>query len=133
MAQPALSVVMSVYNDAPFVGLAINSILQQSFGDFEFLIIDDHSSDCSGEVIRERASRDHRISILPSVEKGQVPALNRLFSEAAARWVAVMDSDDVCHPERFARELDFLASHPDHASSAAMHPIDSTAIGSTGR
>ncbi len=116
MSTPALSVVMSVWNDEAFVGQAIDSILAQSFTDFEFLIVDDHSQDASACVIAERAATDPRIRVLPVGEKGRVPALNRLFAEARAPWVALMDSDDVCMPDRFARELDFLASHPDHGA-----------------
>ena len=116
MPVPALSVVMSVWNDEAFVGAAIDSILAQTFTDFEFLIIDDQSQDGSAGVIAQRAATDPRIRVLAAGEKGRVPALNRLFAEARAPWVALMDSDDFCLPDRFARELDFLASHPDHGA-----------------
>lgn len=112
MSRPPLSVVMSVYNDEAFVGQAIDSILGQTFGDFEFLIIDDRSTDRSAEVIAERAASDSRIRILPSPSKGRVPALNALFAAAAAPLTALMDSDDVCRPERFARQLEFLRANP---------------------
>jgi len=109
---PPLSVVMSVYNDEPFVGQAIDSILAQTFGDFELLIIDDHSTDRSTEVIADRAARDSRIRVLPSPAKGRVPALNALFAEARAEFTALMDSDDVCPADRFARQLAFLRDNP---------------------
>lgn len=116
MQEPALSVVMSVWNDEAFVGQAIDSILAQSFGDFEFLIVDDHSADQSAAVIAQRAASDPRIQILPYGEKGRVPALNRLIGEARAPIVALMDSDDISAPLRFERQLAFLAAHPDHAA-----------------
>lgn len=115
-AAPALTVVMSVYNDGPFVGAAIDSILAQSFHDFEFLIIDDHSADDSAAVIAQRAAADPRIRVIPSPEKGRVPALNGLFAQARAPWVALMDSDDISLSDRFERELAFLAAHPDHGA-----------------
>lgn len=127
MAAPALSVVMSVWNDEAFVGQAIDSILMQSFGDFEFLIVDDHSADGSATVIAQRAVSDARIRILPKGEKGRVAALNRLLHEARAPIVALMDSDDISAPQRFERQLAFLATHPDHgAVSCDCDKMDQT-------
>ena len=127
MSAPALSVIMSVWNDGAFVGQAIDSILGQSFGDFEFLIVDDHSTDGSGVWINQRADHDSRIRVLPSGEKGRVPALNRLLREARAPLIALMDSDDISAPQRFERQLAFLAAHPDHgAISCECDKIDQT-------
>lgn len=136
MGGPALSVVMSVWNDEPFVGQAIDSILAQDHGDFEFLIVDDHSADRSAQVIAGRAAADSRIRILPAGAKGRVAALNRLFAEARAPFVALMDSDDICMPDRFSRQLAFLAAHPDHVAiscncdkiDAAGRPVDAPPI-----
>lgn len=116
MPVPALSVVMSVWNDEAFVGQAIDSILAQSFTDFEFLMVDDHSADASATVMAQRAASDPRIRILPTGEKGRVAALNRLLHEARAPIVALMDSDDISAPQRFERQLAFLAAHPDHGA-----------------
>ncbi len=104
-AAPRLTVAMSVYNDGPYVGEAIESILRQSFADFEFLIIDDRSTDNSAAVIAQKAAQDARITVLPSPEKGRVPALNALFAAARAPWVAIMDSDDISMPDRLARQM----------------------------
>jgi len=111
---PALSVLMSVYNDERYVGLAIDSILTQSFDDFEFLVIDDRSTDASAAIIAQRAALDPRIRILPSPAKGRVPALGALLAAASAPLVAIMDSDDVCTADRFEKQMAFLAAHPDH-------------------
>lgn len=113
---PALSVIMSVWNDEAYVGQAIGSILTQSFGNFEFLMVDDHSTDGSATVMAERAASDPRIRILPAGEKGRVAALNSLLHEARAPLVALMDSDDISTPQRLERQLAFLAAHPDHAA-----------------
>lgn len=103
---------MSVYNNGPYVGDAIDSILAQSFGDFEFLIVDDRSTDNSGEVIADRAARDPRIRIVRCAEKGRVPALNDMFAQAAAPWVAIMDGDDISTPDRLERQMAFARANP---------------------
>jgi glycosyltransferase involved in cell wall biosynthesis len=129
MTTPFVSVIMSVWNDAAFVGQAIDSILQQSFADFEFLIVDDHSSDGSAAVIAQHAAIDARIRVLPTGNKGRVAALNRLLREARGPLVALMDSDDLSAPERFSRQLAFLNAHPDHgAVSCDCDKIDSAGI-----
>lgn len=112
MAVPPLSLVMSVYNNAPYVGAAIDSILAQSFTDFEFLIVDDGSTDGSGEIIAARAAGDARIRMIRQTNRGFVASLNRLFAEAKSRWVARMDGDDLSHPERLARQMKFLDANP---------------------
>ncbi len=111
---PALSVAMSVYNNAPYLDLAIHSIVQQSFGDFEFLIVNDGSTDGSAEIIDAWAAKDARIRAIHQPNKGFIASLNRLFDEARAPWIARMDGDDVSHPERFARQLAFLNANPGH-------------------
>ena len=102
---PRITVAMSVYNDEPYVGESIESILRQTFTDFEFLIIDDRSTDGSAAVIAQKAAQDSRITVLASPEKGRVPALNALFGAARAPWVAIMDSDDISMPDRLARQM----------------------------
>jgi len=112
MSDPRVTVAMSVYNNAQYVGAAIDSILAQSFGDFEFLIIDDRSTDDSAHVIQDRAAGDRRIRVLDSPEKGRVPALNTLFASARASWVAIMDSDDISTPDRLTRQMAHAAANP---------------------
>ncbi|HEY0327176.1 MAG TPA: glycosyltransferase [Allosphingosinicella sp.] len=111
-AIPAISVAMSVYNNAPFLAEAIESILAQSFGDFEFLIVNDGSSDGSAEIIDSYAARDSRVRPIHQENRGLVASLNRLIAEARAPLIARMDGDDVSHPERFARQVDFLTRNP---------------------
>ncbi len=125
MTAPLVSVVMSVWNDEAYVGQAIDSILTQSEGRFEFLIVDDQSADASARVIAEWAARDPRIAILPAGPKGRVAALNRLIAAAKAPLIALMDSDDICRPERLAMQMAFLTEHPDHvAVSCECDKID---------
>ncbi len=112
-ATPAITVAMSVYNAAPYLGLAIESILAQTFGDFEFLIVNDGSDDGSAQIIDSFAARDSRIRPIHQENRGLVASLNRMIAEARAPLIARMDGDDISRPERFARQLAFLDANPD--------------------
>jgi hypothetical protein len=114
MIQPAISVVMSVYNGERFLRPAIDSILAQTFGDFEFLILDDGSRDGSGALLQDYAARDARIHLIQRENKGLIASLNELIAAARAPLIARMDADDVALPERFARQIDFLTAHLDY-------------------
>lgn len=111
---PAISVAMSVYNGGRFLAQAIESILAQTFGDFELLILDDGSVDRTRSIIEGYAARDPRIRPIIRENRGLVASLNQLLAEAQAPLVARMDADDICRPERFARQIAFLAGNPDH-------------------
>jgi hypothetical protein len=114
MSTPAISVVMSVYNGDRFLAEAIDSVLSQTFADFEFLILDDGSSDGSRAIITARAADDRRIRPIVRENRGLVASLNQLLDEARAPLAARMDADDVCHPERFARQFAFLSGNPEY-------------------
>jgi glycosyltransferase involved in cell wall biosynthesis len=110
---PAVSVVMSVRNVAPYVGLAIESVLGQTFGDYEFLIIDDGSKDDTGKIVKEYARRDTRIRIMHGPERGLSAALNLGFEQARGALLARMDGDDICLPTRIEKQVEFLRRHPE--------------------
>lgn len=114
MPAPALSVAMSVYNGERFLDAAIDSVLRQSFADFEFLILDDGSHDGTARIIEAHARRDPRIRPIVRENRGLIASLNQLLEEARAPIVARMDADDICHPERFAKQVAFLRANPDH-------------------
>lgn len=114
MTTPAISVAMSVYNGERFVGPAIESVLAQTFDDFEFLILDDGSRDHSARIIRHYANRDRRIRPILRGNRGLVASLNELLDRARAPIVARMDADDLCHPTRFERQIGFLHDRPDY-------------------
>lgn len=105
---------MSVYNGERFLAPAIESVLGQTFGDFEFLILDDGSRDGTRDIIARYADQDGRIRPILRENRGLVASLNQLLEESRAPLVARMDADDICHPARFERQLAFLAAHPDH-------------------
>ncbi len=110
---PPLSVVTSVFNNAPYLPLAIESILNQSLGDFEFLIVNDGSTDGSAEIMDGYAARDSRIKILHQENRGTIVAVNRGIAEARSPLIARMDGDDIAKPDRFEKQMAFISAHPD--------------------
>lgn len=105
---------MSVYDGARFLDRAIDSVLNQTLADFEFLILDDGSRDDSRAIIERWAARDARIVAITRENRGLVASLNELLARARAPIFARMDADDIAHPDRFAKQHAFLAAHPDH-------------------
>jgi glycosyltransferase involved in cell wall biosynthesis len=117
IAQPArVSVLLPIYNGAPFLAEAIASILAQSFRDFEVIAINDGSLDASGEILDRKAQADDRVTALHQANAGVIATLNRGLALARGEFIARMDADDVAHPERFARQVAFLDIHPDVAA-----------------
>jgi glycosyltransferase involved in cell wall biosynthesis len=102
---PPLSVVLPVYNAAPFLGDALNSILAQDFADFECIAINDGSTDGSGEILNEYGRRDARLRVIDQCNVGLVETLNRGVLLSRAPLVARMDADDVCLPGRFTAQM----------------------------
>lgn len=109
---PPLSVAMSVYNGERFLAEAIESVLAQTFADFEFLILDDGSTDATATILAAYATNDSRIRPIVRENRGLVASLNQLLAEARGTLVARMDGDDIAHPERFARQMTFLHDNP---------------------
>jgi glycosyltransferase involved in cell wall biosynthesis len=112
-SEPAISVLMPVYNAERYVAEAVESILAQTFRDFEFLIIDDGSTDRSLSILRRYAERDPRISLVSRPNTGYLIALNEMLAMARGEFIARMDADDIALPERFERQLSYLTDHPD--------------------
>ena len=111
-AMPEISVVMCVYNGERFLKDAIDSILAQTFSNFEFIIWDDGSTDGSKSIIESYT--DDRIRYFYHENTGLGMALNMACSEARGRYIARMDDDDVSLPNRLQTEYEFLESHPDY-------------------
>lgn len=104
---PIVSVVMSVYNGSTFLKEAIDSILNQTFSDFEFIIINDGSTDNSLNIIKSYS--DKRIKLIDNVvNKGLIYSLNKGIEEAKGKYIARMDADDISEPERLKCQFDFL-------------------------
>lgn len=109
--QPKVSVSMAVYNNARYLQESVESILNQTFTDFEFLIIDDGSTDHSHQILQDYAAKDQRIRLTSRSNKGIPKTRNEMLVQARAEFVAVMDADDVALPERLARQVEFLQHH----------------------
>jgi glycosyltransferase involved in cell wall biosynthesis len=110
---PPVTVLMGVFNGLPHLAHAIRSIQNQTLRDFEFLIIDDASTDGSDRVISQCAQTDPRIRVLTNeVNRGLGAVLHRGVQEARGALVARMDADDVSVPERLERQLNYFADHP---------------------
>ena len=111
-ALPPVTIGIPVYNAAPWLGDAVRSILAQTHRDFELLLVDDGSSDDSLAVAR--SIRDPRVRVIADgVNRGLAARLNQVATEARHDFVARMDADDLCHPERLERQLRFLEARLD--------------------
>ena len=122
---PNISVVMPVRNGQAYLRAALDSILTQSFGDFEFLIVDDGSNDDTPAILAAAAQSDRRIRVLRSTGSGIVAALNLGLASATGIYVARMDADDVSLPGRFAAQLAVLDAMPGLAAiGSAATEID---------
>ena len=99
---PAISVVLPVYNAEAYVREAVESILAQTFTDFELIIINDGSTDGSRVILHELATHDARIILIEQLNEGAASARNKALEMARADLIALMDADDVSMPERFA-------------------------------
>jgi glycosyltransferase involved in cell wall biosynthesis len=105
---PLISVVLPVYNGESYLAEAIESILAQSFVNFELIIIDDGSTDGSQKILREFELRDERVRVFMRENKGLATTLNDSIGVARGAWIARMDQDDIALPHRFERQLQWL-------------------------
>jgi glycosyltransferase involved in cell wall biosynthesis len=121
MNVPSISVVMAVYNGAEFLPQAVESILAQTHRDLEFIVVDDGSVDGTWEILNRYAASDGRLVLLRSpINEGVVRALNQGLDRSRGMVIARQDADDISHPQRLERQLEFLKSHPDHGLVAAV-------------
>jgi glycosyltransferase involved in cell wall biosynthesis len=109
---PAVSVLMPCYNAADTLDEAAGSLARQTFGNFEVIAVDDGSADGSREILQAWASQDGRFRLISQPHRGIIAALNTGLHACQADWVARMDADDRCHPERLARQMAYLEAHP---------------------
>ncbi len=111
---PTVSVIMATYNREDLVGAAIGSVLRQTLPDFEFIIIDDASTDKTPDIVQRYADKDDRIIFIRNTEnKGLVHNLNKALDIARGKYIARMDDDDISLPMRLRRQIEFLNTHPD--------------------
>ena len=109
-----ISVVMSVYNGEKYLREAVESILSQSFSDFEFIIVDDGSDDSTYAVLSSYAEKDRRIKLLRNSHNlGLAESLNKALEAAGGDFIARQDADDISFPERLQVQYEYLTADPD--------------------
>lgn len=113
MSDPAISVLMPVYNSASYLTSAVESILSQTFRDFEFIAVDDGSTDRSLEILQHFAQQDARIKVISRPNTGIVGALNDGLAIATGVYIARMDADDISRQDRFTIQLRYMEAHPE--------------------
>lgn len=107
-----ISVIMSVYNESEYIAEAIESILKQTYKKFEFIIVDDCSTDETPEIIKHYAESDNRIIFVQNeTNLGLTQNLNKALNISNGAYIARMDGDDISLPERFERQIEFLNEH----------------------
>jgi hypothetical protein len=143
MTIPKVSVVMSVFNGERFLAEAVESILNQSFRDFEFIAINDGSTDGSGAILESYQKKDSRLRVHHQPNKGLVESLNLGCSLAQGQYIARMDADDIAIRDRLQWQIDFMEIHPEigllgggveyidvngRVFDSYKHPVDDQAI-----
>ena len=124
---PKVSVIMAAYNCEKTVGRAIESILAQTFTDWELIICDDASTDHTGRSLKEyKRQYPEKIILIKNSRRCYLAhSLNRCLKIAKGEYIARMDADDISLPERFQTQVDFLDKHPDYmVVGTAMIPFD---------
>ena len=110
---PTISVIMSVHNSAAYLDAAVRSILAQTFADFEFIVVDDGSTDNSAKILAEFAERDPRIRVETRANKGLTKSLNEAIALSTGEFIARMDADDIAVGWRFEKQFAYMQKHPE--------------------
>lgn len=117
--KPEISVIMSVYNGETYLREAIESVINQTFESWELIIINDCSTDSTGEILSEFASKDERIKVHPNEVNLRLPtSLNKAISLCSGKYIARMDADDICLPDRLQKQYKFMEENQDVALSS---------------
>lgn len=112
--------VVPAYNHERYVGEAIDSVLAQTWQDFELVVVDDGSSDRTPEIVAQRAAADSRIRLVRQANRGSHAAINRGVAESAGAWIAILNSDDRFRPGRLERLLEHCDTEYDFAVTDAQ-------------
>lgn len=116
---PAISLIMSVYNGEDYLREAVESVLNQTFADWELIVINDCSTDSTADILADFAARDSRVKVYPNEVNLRLPSsLNRALTIVQGKYVARMDADDICLPDRLEKQFAFMEANPDIALSS---------------
>ena len=126
MKNPKISVIMPAYDAEKYIAEAIESTLNQTFADFEFVIIDDGSTDSTGKIIEEYARKDERIIFLKNQKNVKISkTLNKGIKIAKGKYIARRDADDWSHPDGLEKQYHFMEEHPEIGiSGGSMEVVD---------
>ena len=108
---PRVTVLIPTYQSAGFISEAIDSVLTQSYGDYEILIVDDDSTDATVDILN--GYRDGRIRVIRGPGEGLAAALNRGIAQARGEYIARLDSDDLMAPGRLEKQVRYMDGHPE--------------------
>ena len=131
METPKISVIIPVYNTASYLQESVGSIMHQTLRDLEIIIVDDGSTDNSGEILREMAEKDERIQLFSQRNEGQSSARNTALKYASGEYIYFMDSDDILHPDALrqcyershVKQLDILFFDGDILYEKEQNPL----------
>lgn len=113
MGEAVLSVVMSVYNGEKYLKEAIDSVINQTYKNWEMIVVNDASTDKTAEILEEYSKQDKRIKVLTNDKNKRLPAsLNYGISHAKGKYIVRMDADDICSRDRFEKQLRYMERHP---------------------
>lgn len=110
---PEVSFVLCIYNGEKYLKQAIDSVLGQSFNNFELILVDDGSTDSTLEIIRNYEKKDSRCRVFAGPNRGVIPARNFGINQANGDFIALMDADDICMPNRLTMQIQYLHDHPE--------------------
>lgn len=110
---PTISVLLPVFNGERYLRAALESVINQSFRDFELLALDGGSKDRSLSILRKYETKDSRVHVLIRENLALIPSLNELIAISRGPYLARMDADDICRPQRFEKQVAYLDTHPE--------------------
>ncbi len=110
--QPTLSVILPFFNAEKTLKIAVQSILEQSFSDFELILVNNNSTDCSIAIVLELQKSDNRIKLIHETKQGVAFAMNCGLKHSKGKFLARMDADDISLPTRFEKQINYLKNNP---------------------
>ena len=110
--KPLISVIVPAFNAEPFLAETLASVQQQTFREFEVIVVDDGSTDRTSEIVRRFVEKDARFILLCQKNAGESVARNVVLKQARSEWIAFLDADDVWLPKKLAAQLDLLKQEP---------------------
>lgn len=120
--KPDISVIMSVYNGEAYLKEAIESVMNQTFQNWELVVINDCSTDSTSEILSDFCNKDERVKVYTNEVNLRLPSsLNKAISLSNGKYIARMDADDICRPDRLEKQFQFMEAHNDVALSSCRY------------